>query len=153
MRVSPCTALGSVDARPSPRHARPWSVQSATGAQHLCPATASAEGTPFHGRPASAETLVRVLAPPVKAGISQGRSAPGPGRAQLALLAQPLPAYNWWPTCQGRCIEEPHDPVSKPHAGDCFSRTTRVLILIKELLERRVLTRQAQPEHQQNTRF
>jgi hypothetical protein len=28
-----------------------------------------------------------------------------------------------------------------------------VLILVKELLERLAMTRQAQPEHQQNTRF
>jgi hypothetical protein len=56
---SPGTAWCSAYARPSPRHASPWSVRSATGAQRL----------------SSAGTLVRVLAPPVKAGISQGRSA------------------------------------------------------------------------------
>src|SRR2546425_12788871 len=60
MVVSPCTALCSADARTSPRHASPWSVRRATGAQRL----------------SSAGTLVRVLEPPVKAGISQGRSAP-----------------------------------------------------------------------------
>jgi hypothetical protein len=59
MAVSPCTALCSAYARPSPRHASTWSVRRATGAQRL----------------SSAGTLVRVLAPPVKAGISQGRQA------------------------------------------------------------------------------
>src|SRR5438128_8769683 len=59
MAVSPCTAWCAAYARPSPRHASPWSVRRATGAQRL----------------ASAGTLVRVLAPPVKAGISQGRQA------------------------------------------------------------------------------
>src|SRR5216683_7773001 len=56
---SPGTAWCSAYARPSPRHASTWSVRSATGAQRLV----------------SAGTLVRVLEPPVKAGISQGRSA------------------------------------------------------------------------------
>src|SRR5712691_9164138 len=59
MGVSPCIAWCSADARPSPRHTSPWSCRSATGAQRLV----------------SAGTLVRVLEPPVKAGISQGRSA------------------------------------------------------------------------------
>src|SRR6266446_8807290 len=59
MAVSPCTAWCSADARLSPRHASPWSCRSATGAQRL----------------ASTGTLVRVLEPPVKAGISQGRQA------------------------------------------------------------------------------
>src|SRR5713101_3060504 len=59
MGVSPCIAWCSEDARPSPRHTSPWSCRSATGAQRLV----------------SAGTLVRVLEPPVKAGISQGRSA------------------------------------------------------------------------------
>jgi len=56
---SPGTAWCAAYARPSSRHASPWSVRSATGAQRL----------------SSAGTLVRVLEPPVKAGISQGRSA------------------------------------------------------------------------------
>jgi hypothetical protein len=51
MGVSPCTALCSAYARTSPRHACTWSVRSATGAQLL----------------SSAGTLIRVLAPPVKA--------------------------------------------------------------------------------------
>src|SRR5262245_54499239 len=59
MAVSPCTALCSADARPSSRHASPWGVRRATGAQ----------------RRSSAGTLVRVLALPVKAGLSQGRQA------------------------------------------------------------------------------
>src|SRR6266700_7895370 len=59
MGVSPCIAWCAADARPSPRHTSPWSCRSATGAQRLV----------------SAGTLVRVLAPPVKAGIRQGRSA------------------------------------------------------------------------------
>src|SRR6266478_5578040 len=56
---APGTAWCSAYARPSPRHASPWSCRSATGAQRL----------------ASVGTLVRVLEPPVKAGISQGRQA------------------------------------------------------------------------------
>src|SRR5215468_5592860 len=59
MAVSPCTVWCSADARPSPCHASNWSVRRAAGAQRL----------------ASAGTLVRVLAPPVKAGMSQGRQA------------------------------------------------------------------------------
>src|SRR5919199_1560488 len=91
MIVSPCTALCSAYARASPSHASTWSVRSATGAQRLFPATASAEGAqlngpPFpatasaegaqlNGPPSSAGTLVRVLEPPVKAHISKGRKA------------------------------------------------------------------------------
>src|SRR4029453_3095606 len=87
MRVSPFTSLYFVYARPSPRHASPWSCRRATGAQRLFPATASAEGAQLNGSPfpasataegaqltvppSSAGTLVRVLEPPVKAGISQ----------------------------------------------------------------------------------
>src|SRR6266571_5396968 len=59
MVVSPCTAWCAAYARPSPRHASPWSCRRATGAP----------------RRTAAGTLVRVLAPPVKAGISQGRQA------------------------------------------------------------------------------
>ena len=55
---SPGTTWCSAYARPSPRHASPCSVRRATGAQRL----------------ASAGTLVHVLMPPVKAGISQGEA-------------------------------------------------------------------------------
>src|SRR5215470_15096333 len=91
MRVSPYIALCAADTRPSPRHASPWSCRSATGAQRLVPhhcvcgggpverppfpATASAEGTQLNGCSSTAGPLVRVLAPPVKADISQGRGA------------------------------------------------------------------------------
>jgi len=57
------------------------------------PATASAEGAQFNGRPSSAGTLVRVLEPPFKAGVSQGRLSPGlhgrsqPGTGLVIMLA------------------------------------------------------------------
>jgi hypothetical protein len=89
MIISPYPALCSAYARISPRHAHTRSFRSATGAQRLFPATASAEGAQFNGRPfpasataegaqlnvppSSAGTLVRVLEPPVKARISQRR--------------------------------------------------------------------------------
>src|SRR5262249_9015676 len=88
---------------------------SATGAQRLFPATASAAGGAqrvaacsasarhqFNGAPSSTGTLVRVLAPPVKAGMSQGKSAhrypplrfaftPGKPTGALALAGQAPP--------------------------------------------------------------
>ena len=59
MAVPPSPAGCSAAARASTSRARPWSRRRATGAQHR----------------SSSGTLVRVLAPPVKAGVSQGRQA------------------------------------------------------------------------------
>ena len=71
-----------MDARAATSHTSPGSLRSATHAQRLFPATASAKGVRLNGRPfpatawteggqlngppSSAGTLVRVLEPPVK---------------------------------------------------------------------------------------
>src|SRR5215831_18697260 len=91
MAVSPCTVWCSMDAHAATSYTSPGSLRSATYSQRLVPrhcvggggpverppfpATASAEGTQLNGRSSTAGPLVRVLEPPVKADISQGRGA------------------------------------------------------------------------------
>src|SRR6266571_2252823 len=103
MAVSPCTVWCSMDARAATSHTSPGSLRSATHAQRLFPATASAKGvgrpvplppdTRLHGRPfpatawaeggqcngppSSAGTLVHVLEPPVKDGVNPVRMRSG----------------------------------------------------------------------------
>src|SRR6266705_4653537 len=103
MAVSPCTVWCSMDARAATSHTSPGSLRSATHAQRLFPATASAKGfgrpvplppdtrlngRPFpatawaeggqcNGPPSSAGTLVHVLEPPVKDGVNPVRMRSG----------------------------------------------------------------------------
>src|SRR6266571_6856807 len=77
MAVSPCTVWCSMDARAATSHTSPGSLRSATHAQRLFPATASAEGAQLNVPPSSAGTLVRVLEPPVKDGFNPVRMRSG----------------------------------------------------------------------------
>src|SRR5712691_2132603 len=138
MAVSPCTVWCSMDARAATSHTSPRSLRSATHAQRLFPATASAkgarlngrpfpatawaEGGQFNGPPSSAGTLVRVLEPPVKDGVNPVRMRSGfmswsTGHGLGTMLE--LHALS---VRQGACVE---------HRGLCMRRWHEELLMWK----------------------